>query len=231
MIQQFPEVTDIHLNALAYTLLASLQKRREDTGGSSPATKLDVSDLTFDIFDADNAGAGDAGADDAGANAAGEDDSGEDDAGAGDLGAEDAGDEDADAVDSGEDEAGTDSRHGEGEIISGKEYFFSLESSSKKFLFYESAAQRVSTEAMIGFRPFSVMKEKGTNSMLIAGRLLVPESYVDVSTEGALLDLQKINPFTIKKLFSIWISSCRKIYVIIEDFVNPQGFQLVRACG
>jgi hypothetical protein len=87
---------------------------------------------------------------------------------------------------------------------------------------------------MIGFRPFSVMKEKGENSMLVAGSLLVPLAYVEVSTEGALLELQGINPddpFMILKLFSIWISSCRKIYVVIEDFVNPRGLKLVRACG
>jgi hypothetical protein len=119
-------------------------------------------------------------------------------------------------------------------IIAGEKYFYSPESSSKKFHFYESAAQRASTVAMIGFRPFSVMKEKGENSMLVAGSLLVPLAYVEVSTEGALLELQGINPddpFMILKLFSIWISSCRKIYVVIEDFVNPRGLKLVRACG
>ncbi len=87
---------------------------------------------------------------------------------------------------------------------------------------------------MIGFRPFSVMKAKGENSCFVAGTLLVPLAYVHVSTEGALLELRKIdpdNPFMIMKLFSIWISSCRKIYVVIEDFADPRGLTLVRACG
>jgi hypothetical protein len=119
-------------------------------------------------------------------------------------------------------------------IIAGEKYFYSPESSSKKFHFYESAAQRASTVAMIGFRPFSVMKAKGENSFFVAGTLLVPLAYVHVSTEGALLELRKIdpdNPFMIMKLFSIWISSCRKIYVVIEDFADPRGLTLVRACG
>ena len=120
----------------------------------------------------------------------------------------------------------------EGElIIAGEKYFYSPESSSKKFHFFESAAQKASTEAMIGFRPFSVMKEKGENSMVVAGTLLVPLAYVDVPTVGALLELQRNNPFMIQKLFSIWISSCQNIYVVIEDFVDPQGLKLVRACG
>ena len=115
--------------------------------------------------------------------------------------------------------------------VAGNSYLFAPESSSSKLLFYESAAQKASTEAMIGFRPFSVLKCRGKNYLIAAGTLLVPDSYTDVSTTGELLELHRDNPFVIIKLFSIWISSCNKIYVVIEDFVNPQGLKLVRACG
>jgi hypothetical protein len=82
---------------------------------------------------------------------------------------------------------------------------------------------------MSGFRPFSVMKSSAY--LLVAGTLLVPYASMDVETKDELRDRYKCAPFDIMKLYSIWISSCQKVYLILENFVNPQGFLLVRACG